>query len=544
MGSANQKLLRASSIVALGTIVSRITGLFRNLIVVAVLGSALLGDTFNVANQMPNIIYNLIIGGSLTAVFVPQIVRALSRKQDQDKYLSSLVTLIIGSMALLTILSELLAPLLVRIFAASFVGHPEFRITLLFMRLCLPQLFFLTIYALLGQIANAQGKFAAMAWAPVINNLILILGFLLFKGVGKFNISNISDNEIFYLGLITTAGYLGQAFILLPTLWKDGIGIKPGIDFKNSELRKSFGLAGWTLIYAAISQISFLVVQNIATHAAEQSSKNGITTGVGITPYNNAFLIFILPQSVFVLSLTTALLPHISNLIHQNKLKETEREIQLTFKRAATVIIPSTVFLICFGVKIAQVLFLGIPLDSSKFIGLVLVGFAIGLPAYSYYTLGLRILNAFENVKLQVKGNLYMNILGTALALITLLFIPSEKETIGLAVVLSISYFYGCWFTFNQLKKFSIKISIKKILKFNYRSLIISLLAGIPALFMNWLIDKYLPITREFKGLISVGVCGVIFALIYIYLANVIRLGEVPNLSRLVIARLRKRESR
>ncbi|MEY4151800.1 MAG: hypothetical protein RJB28_867, partial [Actinomycetota bacterium] len=75
---------------ALGTLLSRITGLVRNLLLVAVLGTAVLGDTYNVGNTMPNIIYNLIIGGALTAVFVPQIVRHSRAEDGGSAYISRL----------------------------------------------------------------------------------------------------------------------------------------------------------------------------------------------------------------------------------------------------------------------------------------------------------------------------------------------------------------------------------------------------------------------------------------------------------------------
>ena len=85
-------LMRSSTVMAAGTVVSRITGLIRGLLLVAVLGTTILGDTFNVANTMPNIIYNLIIGGALTAVFVPQIVRATKDSDGGDAFISRLVT--------------------------------------------------------------------------------------------------------------------------------------------------------------------------------------------------------------------------------------------------------------------------------------------------------------------------------------------------------------------------------------------------------------------------------------------------------------------
>ncbi|MEI7455042.1 MAG: lipid II flippase MurJ, partial [Actinomycetes bacterium] len=172
-------LIRSSSLMALGTIFSRATGLVRNLLLVAVLGTALLGDVYNVANTMPNILYNLLIGGALTAVFVPQIIRA-SRENDRGSaYISRLFTATSSGLLLIVVVATLLAPVLVHLYAPSFSGR-SFDITVAFMRYCLPQIFFLGIFALLGQIANARGVFGPMMWAPILNNLIAIALFTYF----------------------------------------------------------------------------------------------------------------------------------------------------------------------------------------------------------------------------------------------------------------------------------------------------------------------------------------------------------------------------
>ena len=161
---------------AIGTIFSRITGLVRGLLTVALLGTALLGDTFNVANTMPNILYNLIIGGALTAVFVPQLVRAIREPDGGSAFISRLVTATVVVLGLLTTVAVVAAPLLVRLFATSYVGRPEFHLTVLIMRWCLPQIFFMGLFALLGQIANAKEKFGPMMWAPILNNIVGIAG--------------------------------------------------------------------------------------------------------------------------------------------------------------------------------------------------------------------------------------------------------------------------------------------------------------------------------------------------------------------------------
>ena len=127
-------LMRSSTVMAAGTVVSRITGLIRGLLLVAVLGTTILGDTFNVANTMPNIIYNLIIGGALTAVFVPQIVRATKDSDGGDAFISRLVTATTVLLFGLVLITTIGAPLLVRLFATGYVGRPEFNLTVSFKR--------------------------------------------------------------------------------------------------------------------------------------------------------------------------------------------------------------------------------------------------------------------------------------------------------------------------------------------------------------------------------------------------------------------------
>lgn len=134
-------LIRSSAVMALGTVISRITGLVRNLLLVAVLGTALLGDTYNVANTMPNILYNLLVGGALTAVFVPQIIRAAREPDKGSAYISRLFTATSAALLIIVVIAILIAPPLVHLYAPSFSGR-AFDITVAFMRYCLPQIFF------------------------------------------------------------------------------------------------------------------------------------------------------------------------------------------------------------------------------------------------------------------------------------------------------------------------------------------------------------------------------------------------------------------
>jgi len=153
----NQDLFRNSTVMAVGTVLSRIAGFIRSVLTVAVLGTALLADSFNVANTMPNIIYNLMVGGALTAIFVPQLVKSKNDPDGGVDFASRLVTTISVILAALVLIGVVFAPALVRIYAPEF-SQPGFEniyeLTLTMMRICLPQIFFLGLFTMLGQVAN------------------------------------------------------------------------------------------------------------------------------------------------------------------------------------------------------------------------------------------------------------------------------------------------------------------------------------------------------------------------------------------------------
>ncbi|MGA1669800.1 MAG: murein biosynthesis integral membrane protein MurJ, partial [Candidatus Nanopelagicaceae bacterium] len=285
-------LIKSTLVMALGTLFSRITGFIRNVVIVALLGTALLGDAYNVGNTMPNIVYNLIIGGALTAVFLPQIVRALKDEDGGSAFISKLVTLVVTTLLLITTIAIILAPLLIKIYAPTFDGR-EAEITLIFMLFCLPQILFYGLFALLGQIANSRGSFAPMMWAPIVNNFVVITIFTIFLlQNSNLRAETITDGQVQTLAFATTLGIIAQSLVLIPVIRKFHIGITMDFKWRGFGLRKSIRLAGWTLIYALITQVGFLITVNLTTRISKEASLLGIEEGLGLTPYQNAYLIF------------------------------------------------------------------------------------------------------------------------------------------------------------------------------------------------------------------------------------------------------------
>ena len=517
---------------ALGTIFSRITGFFRAILGVAVLGTALLADTYNVANTMPNILYNLLVGGALTAIFVPQLVRSFSDEDGGHGFASRLVTTISGILLALVLIGVIFAPLLVRLYAPEFseVGFEhEQAIAVAFTRYCLPQIFFLGLFTMLGQVANARGSFAPLMWAPIANNLVVIAvfgGFLAFQH--NISVGTITDFQIQLLGWGTTAGVVIQALILIPVVHRSGIKIRPIFGVKG--LGKSFSLAGWTLVYVLISQLGYLVTVNVATAAAVRSAKAGISTGVGFTPYTSAYYIMLLPYSIVTISIITALLPHLSKLAIEKKVDDVRLQLIRAIKMVGVVTVPSAVALIFFGPLMTEVLYMGISLDDSRYIGYVLAALGLGLIPFSINLILVRGFNAFEDTKTQVTSILIINIISVLLSYLFLWKLDSDVVTIGLGIAFSISYIVGLSITLKLIKKHVGSLKLRDFAGQHLALLAASIIAMAPlfalSTYLGWANDSAPLITRAARLIGTLTISG----LGYLFLAHRFKVAEIAGL--------------
>jgi putative peptidoglycan lipid II flippase len=533
------ELFKASGVMAVGTIISRITGFIGGVIIIATLGTTLLGDAFNVANTMPNILYNLLVGGALTAIFVPQLVRAFDDADGGHLFASRLVTTISAILLVLVVVGVIFAPQLVYMYAPSFSTpgfETEREIAIAFTRYCLPQIFFLGLFTMLGQVANARGSFAPLMWAPIANNLVIITVFSLFLLKWPYiNIDSITSAQIQILGLGTTAGIILQALILIPVVRRSGIRIRPKLGVAG--LGKSFSLAGWTLVYVLISQIGYLITVNVATTAAVQSAKAGISTGVGFTPFKNAYLIMLLPYSVVTISIVTALLPHLSKLAIDKKFEDVKGQLLRAIKSVGVLTIPSSVAFLLFGPLITKTLFFSIDKNDSIYIGYVLSALSLGLVAFSINLVLVRGFNAFEDTRTQVRSILIINIISVALSYFFLAVLPSEWVTVGLGVAFSVSYLIGLFVTLYLLKKHTGPIYVREFIGQHGRLLCAALMAMLPLFAITQLFGW---VGSDSSVAIQIGqLLFVIFAgaVGYYFAAKALRITEVSGITALILRR-------
>ena len=539
---SEQSVLKSSAIMAVGTIFSRITGLGRNLLLVAALGTAIIGDTFQVANTIPTVVYILVAGGALNAVFVPQIVREMKKPDGGNAFVSQLATATFTILAIATAIGVLAAPLVVRLYAAKFGGsglETEFELTVLFTRYCLPQILFLGLFTLFGQIANARGSFGPMMWAPILNNLVVIgvlIGFIAIAPNAQDGVISTSAKTL--LGLGTTFGAFVQAAILIPVIVKSGVRLRP--NFHWSSLGKSAHLAKWTMIFVLINQAGFVVIVNLATAASVRAKESGIDVGVGFTPYQNAHFIFLLPHSIIAVSLVTALLPRISRLAADTQISNVRDEIQQTLLNLYSLIIPAAFAMLFLGQPIAHLIFAGSNSADASQIGMILSGFALGLiPFCSSYVM-LRGFYAFEDTKTPAAITLLMNIVTIFCATISYFVLPIRFITVGIAVSFGIGYLSSSLLARFLLSKRIGRLNIRKEL---LSILFISFIAFAPGLLISSILESLLNsgVPNAFTSLLTLVVAGAVALPIFLGLGYVLKVSSILAVAASVKRKLAKR---
>ena len=534
--------IRSSAVMAAGTLVSRLTGLIRSLLLVAALGTSIFADTFNVANTLPTILYILLAGGALNSVFVPQLVRAM--KDDSDggaAFTSRLLTIVTVILAAITALSIIFSPLLVRIYAPKFTNQgieTEFSLTVTFMRYCLPQILMMGIFVMWSQVGNARGKFGPMMWAPVANNLVVIAILIIFLVIAPdVTAETITPGQVAFLGLGTSLGFVIQAALLFPVIAKSGLALRPRFDWKDSNLNKSFKLGAWTLLFVFINQIGYLVVVNVATATSAAAKIAGITTGVGFSPYSYAYFVFILPHSIITVSVITALLPRLSRLAANNEKIKVRNELEKSLTHVAVATVPSAIAFLFFAAPIATLLFSGSTRADSAQIGLVLAGFSLGLVPYSAQLLLLRGFYAFEDTRTPVLINLVSTALAILLCLISGAVLPLKWVTVGLAVALGLGNLLGTVITLKSLGKNVGSFHYISLLKSHLRLTFVALLAGAPALALYFVIEQKFGTKLIVVGL-NLAIAGSVMGALYLVFGSLFKVDEINSLRIQIIRRL------
>ena len=461
MSDTTKTMMRSSAVMATGTIVSLVTGIGRDIAAAAALGFYLVSDAYSLGNSLPNIVYILIIGGALNAVFIPQLVRHMTDDADGGHaYSDRLLTLVGVTLLLFSVIAVLCAPLLVDLYTPANYPQQEFDLAVAFARLCLPQIFFYGVYTMLSQILNARGHFGLPMFAPIANNIIAIATFVLFivvAGTSAASDGMLTSNQILILGIGTTLGVIAQAIILIPVLFKHGYRFKPRFDWRGNGLGKAGSLAMWTIALVVVNQVTNIIVTRLAAQANVNATNAG-ETAAGLTTYQKAHLVFMLPHSVITISIITAMLPALSRLAHSGRLHDVGREVSSTMRIIVAVIAPITAILFVLGADIAVLLFgygAATP-EQASIMGRIVSVFMIGLVPFTLFYVILRGFYALEDTKTPFFVTVGFSIAWMVMAIPLFNLVEGGGQQVAsLALTYGLSYWIGMaiawWFLARKL---------------------------------------------------------------------------------------------
>ncbi|HEY2765951.1 MAG TPA: murein biosynthesis integral membrane protein MurJ [Pseudonocardiaceae bacterium] len=384
-------LRKASGSMLVAGVFSKTTGFARNLVIAWVIGLSVTADAYNAANTLPNQVYELLVGGVLTSVMVPVLVRAHDDDADGGTvYTQRLLSMATIVLVVVTALAVLASPLLTALVVDDSTGRANPNLTTAFAYLLLPQILFYGLSALFTAVLNAKHVFGVTVWAPVLNNIVLLITFGIYPllpGEMTLNPVRMNDAHLLVLGIGSTLGVLGQVLMLLPFLFRSGFRFKWrwGWDRRFAEFGK---LALWTIGYALLAQIGVVVVTNVAT------------ANSGLAIYNNVWLLVQLPYGVIGFSLITAILPRMSRAAAQHHPEEIKNDLSLANRLCTVTMLPLSALMTVLGPSVGIALFsVGKGHADAGRLGVALAVAAFGALPYAITLIQLRVFYAMNDAR-------------------------------------------------------------------------------------------------------------------------------------------------
>ncbi len=431
---------------AVGTLASRVTGFLRTLVLVYAVGVVGLGNAYNNANTLPNTVYYLMLGGIFTSVVVPLLVRAARRDPDHgEAYAQRMFTLGAVSLLVVTVVATLLAGPLVDLYAPTIHGPPgsplgaEHHLMVVWAYFFIPQIFFYGMCSLIGAILNTRGRFAAPMWAPVVNNLVVIVVgglYVVTVGLNK-DPQNISATGVQLLGIGTTLGVVAQTVALYPSLRGAGFRWQPTLGFRPGEVSEMGRMAGWMSVYVISQWAGNLIVQIVANAASAGAN--------GYSAYSIAWQLFQLPYAIVGISVITALLPRMSEHANARRYSLVRDDFSIGVRLASVLVVPAAIYLGVLGGPLAELLFSYGSTNAyhARYIGEVFGLFSLGLVPYMLTQLQLRVFYSFQDSRTAAFVGLLIMSVGIAGNYIALSMLPRLDVVAGLAIAYGIANLAG-----------------------------------------------------------------------------------------------------
>lgn len=533
---APERLARSGVTMAIGTMASRGTGFLRTVVIAAAIGLSV-GDSYNVANTIPNIIYDLLLGGLLTSVVVPLLVQAAHDDADGgEAYAERLVTIVLAVLSIVAVLGVVLAPQIIALYGKDL--HPDQRdLATTLARFFLPQVLFYGLGAVFGAILNTRGSFAAPMWAPVLNNLVVITSGALFLAMthGTPDPGHLGQGRTLVLALGTTGGIVAQTIALVPALRRVRFRLRLRGDWAGAGLRAAGPFSAWIIAYVVTNQVGYYVIVRLATAAGAAKGSGGSA----YSPYTYAFILFSLPYAVIAVSVVTALFPRMSRSAVDGDRAGVAGILATGLTTSAVLLAPATVALVALGPLLATVVFAHghIGLDGARLIGGTLAGFGIGLVPFSAFQVQLRAFLALRDSRTPAFVNVAVTAINVGADVVFYLVLSPRSRVVGLAIGFSVSYLVGVVVQAVLLRR-RLGAFDRPVARTHARLAVASLVAAVPTYVSARLLTAGLGLGVE-AALVAVIVACLVGGGTFVGLAGRMHIDELGELRRLVRPGLR-----
>ncbi|RKR75839.1 murein biosynthesis integral membrane protein MurJ [Frondihabitans australicus] len=549
----SRSLGRASALLASGTIVSRVLGFARTAVLAAAIGqtASSVADAFALSNQLPNNVYALIAGGLLSAVLIPQIVRASRTPDGGQEYINKIVTLGLVVFGAVTLIATIAAPALVDVYARSASGstvngvtgvygfnEPTHQLAIVFAYWCLPQIFFYAVYSLLSEILNARGVFGPFTWAPVLNNVVGVLGLVVFLvafGTHNVNPQLLSTTAVVILAGTTTLGVAVQAGFLL-LFWKGaGLTYRPDFRWRGVGLGATGRAAGWMFALILVTQLAGVV----------QSRTASIGSGVGASnaTISNAWLLFFLPHGIVTVSIATAYFTSMTHHAEQGDIRAVRNNLSESMRTIGMFIVFATFALAVLAYPFSR--FYETRYFDVTDMAQVILAYLPGLVFFSMLFLLQRVFFAFHDQRTVFFLQLIQSGIFVIAVLLCTLFVDPDHIAVAIAIVTSVA---GTTQTIVALRLVHTKLGGldgRWVTRRHVQYIVFSAVAAVVGLLVVSAMGGYDPdgfgLSGRIPAILTVIVGGAVMALVYFVLLTLARIPELSAMTRPVFRRLRRR---
>ena len=536
-GDAGGTFVRDTALMSVGTTLSRVTGYLRLSAQTAALGVSALGNSYTTANTTPNIVYELVLGGILTSVFVPVFVEWLQTHGREEAWLVAdrVLTLTLVVLGVVAVLGAVFAPQIIRLYllrSDAPLKEAQIELGAFFLRWFMPQIVFYGVGAVAIGLLQAERRFAVPMFAPILNNLAVIATFgvyALLLGTGIPSVKDITLAERTVLGAGTTFGVAAMTVALWPALRRLGFRWRLRFDWNHPAVRRLGKLAGWVVVYVVANQVAYVIII--------------VLTGrfhAGYQVYASAFILFQLPHAIVAVSIFTALLPAMSGRWSDGDPDGLRTLFSRGVRDTVVVVVPAALGYIALSVPIVRLLLQHgrAGAEAAELIARTLEAFAVGLPFFSAFQLLTRTFYAMQDTRTPALVNVAAAVVNVVA---DLLYLALGWGLPGLALGHATSYVFATAVALIVLRRRLGRIDGRRILRTLVQVIPASVLAAGAALLVSWgvgLLFDANPGTGA--NLLRVAAGVVVGVLVFAVSTLIVQIEEADEVKDAVLRRFRR----